>query len=798
MQWHKRSAWVVLTAAALLWAAAPANAATYYVAQRDAAASDDNPGTEAMPWKTLGKAAQTAQAGDVVWIKVGTYIETLQIENSGTGKDPLRFEVFGDDPVFITSPKTQVKGWEKVAGTQKVYEADCPVSGQRTYGPPSPVLAVDGKSVPGRGGLWALGVSALKEVTDETVNRFVLTDEGKLRLNIGGDDPDMHEVEVVPRNFTAVRLKGSYIILRGLQMVDVGAGVINSGEHNLIEDCVVRGAWNDFVWDLPFVHDGAYAGVFRRCTVVRGFRGAFTGGGRACVVEECLAVHTGGAIPNRLSPEDIAEAPGWEWGCAYHLGSASHCLHRYNIATDSTSFGWWSDIHCYQAMTYGNAYARSGTGIYNEALCHDATHMYNVCIDNINGFIWRFCDRLLGQYNYIADNETGVGVWGRFTSPGPTDNIFRCNLVQRNVRAVSIQRATHVEGLDGRDVSAVQNEITGRQETAYTDRNLHEWDVLEDNIYTVNPEGVFLRLREAGVPYWPEPAISVEYKTLAEYQRDTGRERGSEQRDASMEEFGLSLYTVRVPWSKYPDRPVPIVGNPARTAIHANPLPAVGDEDPYFWKPSNQPFEVQPSDAFGFTSTGGVSLRWGRRPYFPKGEGPRLKLDAPAIVWLTAEGKGADQFEHPAGWWSPSLPTVPGAKIHFSFLYDARDLEAPTEDGIVAWVRFSSATNQHVTRQFVLGKNDAGEFIGQGPTKGTFSWRRVEATLTAPERAERFAVFFGIRPSKGVARFADIDLQTEPGEHPDQAQAEEETGFKAPDLEQEVLKFIREQADREQ
>ena len=794
MHWHKHDVWAAILA--VLLAAAPGFGGTYYVAQRHAEAADDNPGTEARPWQTLAKAGQAAQAGDVVWIKVGTYTEPLVIVNSGTGKDAIRFQAFGDDPVFITSPKTQVKGWEPVAGTTKVYQAKCPVSGARTYGPPSPVLAVDGKSVPGRGGQWALGVSALQEVTDETVNRFVLTDEGNLRLNIGGDDPDDHAVEAVPRNFTAVRLKGSYIIVRGLQMVDVNAGVIDSGQHNVVEDCVVRGAWNDFVWDLPFVHDGAYAGTFRRCTVEKGFRGAFTTGSPACLIEECLAVHTGAAIPNRLSPEDVAEAPGWEWGCAYHLGSASHTVHRYNIAVDSASFGWWNDIHCYQSTTYGNLYARSGTAIYNEALCHDATHMYNVCVDNSNGFVWRFSDRVLGQYNYIADNKTGVGVWGRFTSPGPTDSIFRRNIVLRSDVAVGVGRATHVEALDGRAVSHVQNEMTGAKDADYTDRPLHEWDVLEDNVYSVNPDGVFLRLPKAGKPYWPDPGVGAEYKTLAEYQQATGRERGSEQRDGSIEEFGLGLYTVRIARSKYPDRPLPMIGNPARTAIHADPLPAVGDEDPYFWKPSDQPFGVERSNPFGFQGTSGVTLRWGRRPYFPKGQGPRFKLDAPAIVWLVAEGQGADQLEQTAGWWSPSLPTVPGAKIRFSFLYDAKDLEAPTDDGIVAWVRFASATNQQVTRKFVLGQNDDGESVGQGSTKGTFSWRRIEATLTVPETAERFAVFFGIRPAKGTARFADIDIQTEPGENPDHAEPEPEGGFEPLDLEAEVRKFIREQTDK--
>ncbi len=70
--------------------------------------------------------------------------------------------------------------------------------------------------------------------------------------------------------------------------------------------------------------------------------------------------------------------------------------------------------------------------------------------------------------------------------------------------------------------------------------------------------------------------------------------------------------------------------------------------------------------------------------------------------------------------------------------------------------------------------------MGEGPYQGTFPWRKVSATVVAPEKAERFALFFGVRPCKGMARFADIDIQGKAG---------------AMDLEEEVRNFIREQAN---
>src|SRR5437660_11848326 len=67
-------------------------AATYYVAQQDPKAADTNPGTESQPWATLGHAAKAIKSGDLVWVKVGTYQETLTLQC-----DQARFRVFRDD-----------------------------------------------------------------------------------------------------------------------------------------------------------------------------------------------------------------------------------------------------------------------------------------------------------------------------------------------------------------------------------------------------------------------------------------------------------------------------------------------------------------------------------------------------------------------------------------------------------------------------------------------------------------------------------------------------------------------------
>ncbi len=72
---------------------------SYYVST---SGSDSNPGTQAQPWKTIQKAANTATAGSTVNIKSGTYNESVRFKvNSGTQAQPIIFKREGTAPVII-------------------------------------------------------------------------------------------------------------------------------------------------------------------------------------------------------------------------------------------------------------------------------------------------------------------------------------------------------------------------------------------------------------------------------------------------------------------------------------------------------------------------------------------------------------------------------------------------------------------------------------------------------------------------------------------------------------------------
>jgi len=75
-----------------------ASAATYYVAPDG---NDSYPGTEAQPWKTIQKAADTLTAGDTVYIKAGTYNEQVIPKNSGTPGNYSTYATYPGDTVTI-------------------------------------------------------------------------------------------------------------------------------------------------------------------------------------------------------------------------------------------------------------------------------------------------------------------------------------------------------------------------------------------------------------------------------------------------------------------------------------------------------------------------------------------------------------------------------------------------------------------------------------------------------------------------------------------------------------------------
>lgn len=75
--------------------------------------SDADPGTRGAPFRTIGKGAQVARAGDVVTIAAGTYSGTVRVAHSGTREAPIVFQaaVAGGVVLSDTTATFQPAGW---------------------------------------------------------------------------------------------------------------------------------------------------------------------------------------------------------------------------------------------------------------------------------------------------------------------------------------------------------------------------------------------------------------------------------------------------------------------------------------------------------------------------------------------------------------------------------------------------------------------------------------------------------------------------------------------------------------
>ena len=93
--------------------------------------SDTNPGTLEQPFVTIQKAASRMVPGDRCIIRGGLYRETVRPLLSGLPGNPLRFEAFEDEKVFITGldriPSTK---WRQHSGS--IYQADMTSPGDVT------------------------------------------------------------------------------------------------------------------------------------------------------------------------------------------------------------------------------------------------------------------------------------------------------------------------------------------------------------------------------------------------------------------------------------------------------------------------------------------------------------------------------------------------------------------------------------------------------------------------------------------------------------------------------------------
>ena len=208
---------------------------TYYVANQNAAASDDNPGTKDKPFKTLARPG-AAGPGDLLHIAAGTYREALALRE-GTSDKPVIVE---GESGTIVSGFDAPSGWQRnerglyvIKDWKGGYASPMDLKEDDARAQPGNILFVDGQPmdfvatqaelVPGT---WTVDPI----LGHDTPKTFTL-------CPLPGVDPSKVVTELSDCRVVPLLLTSKFDQVRGIHFT--GGGVAVCGVANLLENCVV-------------------------------------------------------------------------------------------------------------------------------------------------------------------------------------------------------------------------------------------------------------------------------------------------------------------------------------------------------------------------------------------------------------------------------------------------------------------------------------------------------------------------------------------------------------------------------
>ncbi len=283
-----------------------------FVSADDPAASDENDGSEASPFRTIQRAAEAAVPGTRVRIHAGLYRECVHPQQGGESPEKMiSYEAFGDGPVvvraseevteFLPSEGWMLRGFER--NNPKIWEYDLDPDLFRGYNPFCAVNILhdrlfieydktDMTTYLNRRGCVFCDGKPLKQVPlyylmGQQDNTYWVEANGqKVHFRLAGDaDPKDHRIEVTVREqcFAPTIPFLSYIRVKGITFEHAATGApvpqrgavsAYRGHHWIIEDCEVN--WSNALaidvgnecWHHTF-REGETAGysVIRGCTI---------------------------------------------------------------------------------------------------------------------------------------------------------------------------------------------------------------------------------------------------------------------------------------------------------------------------------------------------------------------------------------------------------------------------------------------------------------------------------------------------------------------------------------------------
>jgi len=739
----------VLTLACLVLLTLPLTAAEFFVDQENPAANDQSPGTEAQPFKTIQPAVDAAKPGDTIWVKAGFYEAPATIKSQGTRSARITLAAWKDDRVRMGSDPRSLPGkeaWRRIEGTK---------SWQTTLPEDTPagdlVLLFDDKPQPCQ-------LTNAPPRDDQVLWGTYRAADRTLMVNAGGPNPAEKYKLALARHLHGLisfDLNSANWILRGFEFGYACNFVVNFGYNTMIEDCHFHDAFRSALFGT------GYLSMVRRCTFDDA---ALHGGPGAAAIFEDNIFYRGG----RPWDEDIHHRV-----MDYHEGSGGIMFKgigygitfRHNFCDE---VGFWPDGNGTGTRLYGNAFHdHFGYAIYNEYADDDTLIIGNYMGNCQAGAASSYCSRMSVIDNFIEGPGYGVILHNRDKwQLRDSFMVIRGNAIVGSPLPIS--------GYGG----GYENAPEG-------------WSncLVDFNHYRFKADGGSMLDFDG----------QVRCKTLDDLRRTLGWELHGEAKpydpdhnDLTPESLGGGTVTVRVPVGENGWKSRAMLADPSINGkwpavprfMHAS-MPS------FFWRVADgnhnertlHPHGVEfgyealwwPISAAGYGEgevrgcawyagadpvPGQTNLSWTTLLDVSKGN-----------KYLVVSGKTpAKMLPQGAGWWTPTLPTAPGAIIDVSLKIRGEDL-APTGEtgGPAVWLQFTSLTGQQKTRVFLVGRDDSGQAQNEALGKGSYDWSEIRQAVTAPATAGHMVLFLGMRPGTGRVNFDDINLKTRPGEMPESA-----------------------------
>jgi hypothetical protein len=422
------------------WEAPPVFARTYYVDQADPKASDDNPGTQALPLKTINRAAQVLQPGERVVVAAGVYRERVRPARGGTGPAKMiHYEAAAGAEVVVSGSRVLKTAWKpsrRGGGDRGIWTTRLPGGLFAEENPFREVNLTDEQI--DRGMPWAVPI---KGAVPNTLRRGLVFQDGMRLVQVAryedlakaagaywvqgdgmtlhvrpldGTDPARARFEVTVQGFVFapeehglgyIRVKGFTIQHAGncFPRPQQGALSTQRGHHWIIEENTIRQC-NSLGLDIgdqfaprdPALAEGGQH-VVRRNTIT-----------------DCgIGGIEGKRIERTLIEDNTIRRCGWQniW-LLYECGGIKvhctrSCLLRRNLITDTVSApGIWMDSDNVNSRCTGNIVVNADCadgGIFMEA-----SQTPNLVDTNFvwgasgSGIYQHDCDELIVAHNFVG------------------------------------------------------------------------------------------------------------------------------------------------------------------------------------------------------------------------------------------------------------------------------------------------------------------------------------------------------------------------------------------------------------